>query len=183
MTVLERWQHVASVPAITNQWLRVSRNTYKTPTGVIDDYYILERNDFVLVIALDGESMILVRQYRPATDRFYLALPAGYVDRGESEASAARRELKEETGLDAVDMDYLGQLHPLPGYIRSIAHVFRCRVNNEQAANVLTERGTSETTELVRVERDAVRRMILTGEIVEMQAVAAILLSDLTESA
>lgn len=80
---MERWKRVESVPAITSKWLTVNRNTYVTPAGLVNDYYVLTRSDFVLVIASDGDQLLLVRQYRPATDQFYLALPGGYVEPGE----------------------------------------------------------------------------------------------------
>jgi ADP-ribose pyrophosphatase len=157
----------------------VDRNTYETPAGLVEEYYVLTRSDFVLVIASYDDSMLLVRQYRPATDQFYLALPGGYIEPGETEASAARRELTEEAGVDAVDWDYVGQLHPLPGYVRSIAHVFQCKVKDGAASSGPIEQDAVEGTEVVRLKREDVLRRIAAGEIVEMQTVSAILLAEL----
>jgi ADP-ribose pyrophosphatase len=176
---LDRWERVESAPVITSRWLRVDRNTYKTPAGLVEDYYVLTRSDFVLVLASCDDSMLLVRQYRPATDRFYLALPGGYIEPGETEASAARRELREEAGVDAVDWGYVGQLHPLPGYVRSIAHVFHCRVKDGIVSSEPIEQDAVEGTEVVRLKRQDILRKIAAGEIVEMQTVSAILLAEM----
>jgi ADP-ribose pyrophosphatase len=178
---LERWKRVESVPVISSKWLTVDCNTYMTSAGLLHDYYVLTRKDFVLVIGTDGDSVILVRQYRPATDQFYLALPGGYIEPGESEESAARREFREETGFDAVEWNYLGELHPLPGYIRSTAHVFSCKVDNSHRSTEPVERDIAEGTEVVPVDRQALMHRISSGEIVEMQTVSAILLGQLNK--
>lgn len=46
------------------------------------------------------EKMVLVRQFRYSIDNYVYELPAGLVDGDESECDAAKREFKEETGLD-----------------------------------------------------------------------------------
>jgi len=82
---VNKWQLLKSTPVLSTPWLSVLKNQYRVSEGeVIDDYYIVSRNDFVLVVALKGGKLILVRQYRPATDRFYLALPAGFLQPDES---------------------------------------------------------------------------------------------------
>ena len=88
------------------------RDEYTLPSGTeVDDYYVIERDDFVLVVAEHNDRVALVGQYRPATERYYYSLPGGYLD-GESPEVAARRELLEETGLEGEGFCTVGELHP-----------------------------------------------------------------------
>src|SRR5262245_43079462 len=95
------WHRRTRTIALETPWFRVFRDEYTLPNGTeIDDFYAIERNDFVLVVAEQNDHVALVRQYRPVTNQYYYSLPAGYLDTGESPEVAARRELLEETGLD-----------------------------------------------------------------------------------
>lgn len=47
--------------------------------------------------------LVLIRQFRPPIRDFIYELPAGLIDPGETPEEAAKRELKEETGLDAIN--------------------------------------------------------------------------------
>src|SRR5262245_7511134 len=99
MTNLVTWNLIGSEIVVDSRWLRLLRNSYRLPDGTKnDDYYLVERDDFVLVIAELRNSLVLVRQYRPATGRVYYSLPGGYLESGESPEKAAARELQEETG-------------------------------------------------------------------------------------
>jgi 8-oxo-dGTP pyrophosphatase MutT (NUDIX family) len=56
--------------------------------------------------------VLIVRQYRPAVEHETLELPSGLVDPGETPKEAARRELLEETGYEAGEMELLGGMEP-----------------------------------------------------------------------
>lgn len=81
--------------------------------GGAEPYYMLELPDYVSVVALTpARELLLVRQYRPVVRRHTLELPAGHVERDEAPEDAARRELLEETGFEAGQLDLLGTLVP-----------------------------------------------------------------------
>jgi ADP-ribose pyrophosphatase len=83
----------------------------KRVAGESAPYYSLQMLDYVSVIAFtDQRELVLVRQYRPAVERFTLELPSGHVEPGESPEQSARRELAEECGLDAPQLERLGTL-------------------------------------------------------------------------
>jgi ADP-ribose pyrophosphatase len=154
----------------------VFRDEYTLPNGIeVDDFYVIERSDFVLVVAEQNDHVALVRQYRPATNRYYYSLPGGYLDSGESPEAAARRELLEETGLSGEGFRTIGELHPLPGYIKSFAFVVMCRALTQTAT--VEDRSEIESARLA--PWSVALQMIRTGEINEMQAVSALLLARL----
>ena len=71
-----------------------------------------------VILAVDERHIILVEQYRVPLGRQCLELPAGLVgdeEQGEEAATAAIRELEEETGYRAERMVDLGRFHASPG--------------------------------------------------------------------
>jgi ADP-ribose pyrophosphatase len=74
-------------------------------------YYALRMQDYVTVVAITAEKdVVLVRQFRPAVERYTLELPSGHVELDEPPEQAARRELAEETGFRANRLTFLGTL-------------------------------------------------------------------------
>ncbi len=63
-------------------------------------------NNAVAIIAFDEEGRILLeKEYRLACNKWIYSFPAGLIDSGEDSITAAKRELREETGLDLYEVD------------------------------------------------------------------------------
>ena len=110
------------MPDVTERYTVLSTPWFnviaKTLSGSNPDtpYYSLQMPDYVAIVALtEHQEVLLVRQYRPAVERYTLELPSGHVEQGESPAEAAKRELLEETGYEADDVELLGCLAPDTG--------------------------------------------------------------------
>ncbi|MBQ7537937.1 NUDIX hydrolase [Treponema sp.] len=94
---------------------------YETPSGRIKNYEMISRNknitsfqqlhdgkvDAVVMIMHDKENehILLSREFRMAPGEWVYNFPAGLIDKGEDAASAAERELREETGLKLEHID------------------------------------------------------------------------------
>jgi len=172
------WRLLRSQVILSNQWLTFEKNDYQ-PCGraAVHDYFIVRRRPFVLVVAESDSGVVFVRQYRPATERFYWSVPAGYIDPGEDILTAAARELLEETGAVGRGFRHIGSLDPLPGYISSAAHVVRCTVPD---STVLRPNDT-EVEEAVSMSWADIGERLAAGEITEMQTVSALLLARLEQ--
>lgn len=171
---MPRWTLLQSQSVLDTPWMSVKKKTYRLDEQTTHhDYFVVERSPFVVVVALNEQAIVLVRHYRQGTDQTYLELPAGYREGNESPETAACRELLEETGLKASRADLIGELHPLPGYVRSSASVVVC--------SGLTRSGSEidhhEIDQVEMIAFDEAVSMIVRGEIREMQAVSAILLA------
>lgn len=68
--------------------------------------------------------VLLIRQYRYAADGYLLEIPAGRLNPGEDPRDCALRELKEETGCSAGQLDHLITMYTTPGFTDEKIHVF-----------------------------------------------------------
>ena len=78
----------------------------------------------VMMVPIDGDDLLLIREYSVGTERYELGFPKGGMDKGEEPKDAANRELKEELGLGAHKIDFLRTVITNPSYMRSIMHIF-----------------------------------------------------------
>jgi ADP-ribose pyrophosphatase len=72
----------------------------------------------------DNPQILLLRQYRYATDGYLYEIPAGRLEPGEDPAVCAVRELKEETGCVADRMEPLTTVYTTPGFTDERIHLF-----------------------------------------------------------
>ena len=93
-----------------------------TPRGTRE---IVEHPGAVAIVVRDAEGrVLLVRQLREAVGKEVWEIPAGKLEPGEAPEEAARRELCEETGLDAEELVPLGAIYPTPGYSSEVIYLF-----------------------------------------------------------
>ncbi len=133
----------------------------------------------IIPVTASGE-LILIKQYRPALDRFVVEFPAGLVDDGESPIAAARRELIEETG------HITGQMEPLVSTALSSGihgepwHVFIAREAVRATSSELSEHrpDDNEDIEVIKVPlatyKDAIKQMSENGSLVDLRVLGLV---------
>jgi ADP-ribose pyrophosphatase len=96
----------------------VERVVQVTPDGVQHVREIVRHPGAVVVLPLlDDGRVVFVRNYRVAVDETLIELPAGTLDRSEDPQLAALRELAEETGYRAVNIEHLLTFCMSPGIL------------------------------------------------------------------
>jgi ADP-ribose pyrophosphatase len=147
----------------------------KTMDASGEPYYSLRLPDYASILAFTADGRVLcVRQYRPAVERVTLELPSGLVDPGETPAEAARRELIEETGYEAADLEVLTPMLPDTGRLGN--RIWSCVATGLRR---IEGREPEEGIEVVALTVPELLRSTADGEFDHALHVAAILLAQL----
>ena len=120
------WTTLSSRYIVRDRWMTLRADCCVTAGGVIlDPYYVQESADWVQVVAFDTEDRILLtRQYRHGAGIVSTEIPCGVMEQGESAAQAAARELLEETGCAAENLEALAVMSPNPARYSNRIHSF-----------------------------------------------------------
>ena len=103
----------------------VRRDQVRFPDGQVVHLDIVEHVGAVTLIPLDDLGRIwFVRQYRHATGKILLELPAGTIEPNELPEECARREIREETGMACQQLQKVGEFYLAPGYSTEYMHVY-----------------------------------------------------------
>ena len=95
---------------------------------------IVEHPGAVAILAWDGERLAMVRQWRHATGRALLEIPAGTLEPDEPPQETARRELAEEAGLAAATWVDGPRFYTAPGFCTELMHLYLATDLSETAA-------------------------------------------------
>lgn len=114
--LLER--QISSGEVYSGTLLHVFRDVVSLPDGEETSREYIRHNGAVCIVPLTDDGHVIVeRQYRYANGRAFLEIPAGKLDSpGEDRLEAAKRELREETGITADHWEELGGLVCAPAY-------------------------------------------------------------------
>lgn len=146
---------------MVSPWLEVIARDVRLSAGSsVETYYAITQPDYAAVLAITPDSrVLLVRQYRPAIERFSLELPAGMVDPNEDPLETANRELLEETGYPATSIELIGRCATCSSRISNMTHSFFVRTGDREPGFV-EEPGVQVST----VSTDELHSLVLSGE-------------------
>ena len=177
MALMSDWPKIkARRTTKVSPWMEIiEREVEFAPGAPAKLYHAVGQQDYIAIVALtpDGRFSI-VRQYRPALERFAWELPAGLVDPGEAAADTCRRELLEETGYPARAVHTLGAYAPCTARLSNRVHSFFVETGARAEAQA-SEAGI----ELKLVTPAELAAMIRSGEFMSQLHLGAILLAGL----
>jgi len=167
------WKKLSSRTVYENDWMRVLEDHVINPGGGENQYgYVHFKNRAIAIVPLDDDGHTwLVGQERYTLGEYSWELPMGGAPLDEAPLDAAKRELKEETGLSASRWSEVMRLHTSNSITDELAIVY--------VAEGLTEGETAfEETEDLQIRKlplaDAVE-LVRHGKITDSVSVAAIL--------
>lgn len=171
---MSTWTTRTSTVVYENPWIRVREDAVERPDGTPGIYGVTELlNPAVFVVALtDDDEVVLVEVPRYATGSMSLEVPAGGSD-GEDLLAAARRELREETGLVAASWERIGDMFALNGVCHAPEHVFLARGLSE--ADEPAEHAEEGIAAVRRIPWPEVLRLVADGTVTDGETVAALM--------
>lgn len=107
------WRTLDSTVRYENPWLTIRHENVLTPAGTPGIYGVVSfKNKAVGVIPIDADGYTyLVGQYRYPLDEYSWEIPEGGCPIGTDPLESARRELREETGLEARTWTRIARIH------------------------------------------------------------------------
>lgn len=152
----------------------VAKVHVKLPDNRERDYDLVEHGDSVTILPLDDDGNIyFVTQHRIGAERTLLELPAGVLDDDEPPLSAAKREIREETGMAANHFRKLGGFFLAPGYTDEFMTVFLATDLYESALDP----DEDEFLDVIIMPAAEVYQKAVAGDIHDGKTLAALLLA------
>ena len=126
---IEKWETLASQYVYQHNWFAVKTDKCALPDGrIMEPYYIVEIPDWCnVIVATDKEELVMVQQYRYAAGITTIEPPGGIIEKGENPIDAAIREMQEETGYVAAQIDFLCEVYPNPALQKTKAFFYLAR--------------------------------------------------------
>lgn len=152
----------------------VVERQYQRDDGVKYGRFSVNPGDAVIVLPIteDGE-IIFIEQMRESVGKVCLELPAGMIDSGEESIDAAKRELEEETGIIAKNIELLLDGYPSAGYTSEKIYIYLA-TDFEQGKVKLDE--TEEITSVKKIPIEKALNLISENYFEEINMVVAILM-------
>ena len=159
-------QTLGSKVVYQNRWMTVREDTIGRDDGYRGIYGVVDKPDFVVVIAIDGDDVYLVEQYRYPVKGRHLEFPQGTKEGAETfdALSVAKAELREECGLLAADWQYVGEQFLAYGMCSQRYHIFVAK-NLTKTAQELEEEEQGLTVHKLPLAE--VKARIINGEMMD----------------
>ena len=138
------------------------------------DYDLVRHPDSVTILPLDRDGGVwFVTQFRVGSGSVLLELPAGTLDEGEDPLACATREIREEIGMAAGQLQHLGSCYLAPGYCSELNHVY---LATDLVASPL-QMDEDEFLDTRKVQLDEIEALVSTGQLQDSKSLAAMFLA------
>lgn len=151
--------------------LNLRIDTVELPDKKYSKREIVEHPGAVAIAALtDDDCLILVKQYRKSVEKPLLEIPAGKIEINEEPKETGLRELIEETGYKANNMEYLFEFYTSPGFSNEKVYLFLATDLEEGESHPEDD----ENIEIKKIKVKELMDMVIRGEINDSKTIIAI---------
>lgn len=141
------------------------------PNGRTVVYDLIKHSGGAGVLPIDEQgNLILVKQYRNSVDAEVYEIPAGLLEEHESGEQCARRELEEEIGFRAENMEFVAMVYGAIGVCNEKTEIYLA----EKVVSGKRNPDPEEFIEIVHIPLEQAIEMIRKKEIVDAKTVIAI---------
>ncbi len=106
--------------------VNLNLETVTLPNGATVELEVIHHPGAAAVVPLkDERTVILIRQYRHAVGGYIYEIPAGKLHPGEDPRECAQRELEEETGFKAGQLQHVTSVYTTPGFTDEVIHIYK----------------------------------------------------------
>lgn len=135
---------------------------------------IVSHHGSAVIVPVFADNIIaLVKQYRHAAQKYLLEIPAGTLDENESPEIGARREVEEEIGVKAGNIEKLSEFYVSPGFLTEKMHVFLATELEASEQNL----DEDEFLSIVKLTFPEAFEKIKNGEIEDVKTITGIILA------
>lgn len=173
-----KWEVMDSRIVLDSPWLEVEKHTVKLPAGkVIDDYYVVNRKPYVIIIPVEEDNVYFIKQYRHGIGKKTINLPMGLIDGSETIQDAAKRELLEETGFVAKNLRYLGKISLGPSNFNITGHIVLAK-ELKLRKNHKIDDSEGEIT-IMEINKERIKDLIEHEKIIDASTICALYFADM----
>jgi 8-oxo-dGTP pyrophosphatase MutT (NUDIX family) len=169
-----QFQRRAKRTVYANPWIRFEAHEIVHPNGALGEHGLVVTPPASAIVVYDDGIVWLTRQARFALDRVVLEVVKGGAEPGENALQTARRETREEIGVEAARWDALGVAFELPSLVDHTVSLFLAR----DLRHVATAHERVESIETVRMPFADAVDAALGGEIEDAVTALALLRAD-----
>src|SRR2546423_845561 len=156
------WTIEAGEQKDKNRWIEVVEDRVTMPDGKPGSFTTVEMRPGVSILAADTDNFVyLTSEFRYAIGQDSVEVVSGAIDDHEEPLEAARRELREELGIEAAEWSGLGLVNPFTSIVKSPAHLFLARNLSFTEA----ERESTEIIRTIRLKFDEAVEMVMESKI------------------
>jgi 8-oxo-dGTP pyrophosphatase MutT (NUDIX family) len=167
------WKTLSEKVVYSNNWIDVIHKDVLNPNGNPGIYgQVNFKNIAIGVIPVDNEGFTwLVGQYRFPLEEYSWEIPEGGCPEGEDYLSAAMRELKEETGLEADSYELISKIHTSNSVCNEVAYIYLARGIKQGEA----EPEDTEQLQVKRVLLSEAVQLVMENRITDSMSVTGLL--------